>query len=364
MNELFIGIMSGTSMDGLDAVILVTGDNTEIIEHHSIQFPEQLHHDISELITSSQSSLTDIGSLDVALAKLYSELTMALLQKANLTAAQITAIGCHGQTVCHQPDGENRFSMQLGSASNIAENTGITTVTDFRNRDMAAGGQGAPLVPGFHQAIFSDPNQNRLIINIGGIANCTWLPTHGEVTGFDIGPGNTLMDSWIKKLLDEPYDRDGLWAATGRVSDDLLKSALTDNYFSKIPPKSTGREYCNLNWLHNIAGEMIENLKPEDIQATLLQVTAHTIANTINKYQPDKTYLCGGGVHNSHLLKSIIQLSHGEISDTNELGIDPDHVEAAAFAWLACRCINNETGTISTVTGATHPVISGAIYSV
>ncbi|MCP3675544.1 MAG: anhydro-N-acetylmuramic acid kinase [Gammaproteobacteria bacterium] len=364
MNELYIGIMSGTSMDAIDAVILDMNETPKVTHHVTIPFPKQLHADISQLINKAQTSLFNLGSLDVALANLYTVAINELLIKANISASDIRAIGCHGQTVFHQPEGTYRFSMQLGSGSYIAEKTAITTVTDFRNRDIAAGGQGAPLVPAFHQALLSDNNEDRLIINIGGISNCTWLPKNGEVSGFDIGPGNTLMDCWIKKCRNKPYDKDGQWAATGTFSEPLLNKLLKDEYFQKSAPKSSGREYFNLDWLELNEKTLFSKFKTEDIQATLLQLTACSIVDIINQYQSPYTYFCGGGVHNIQLIKQIDQLTDSTIVDINILGINPDQVEAAAFAWLAERCINNQTGTITSVTGAKHPVISGAVYFV
>ena len=364
MNNLYIGIMSGTSMDAVDAVILDISLPMRVVEHISIPFPKQLHNDITKIISYPETSLSNLGYLDIALAELYASAVRKLLLKANILATQITAIGCHGQTIYHQPEGDYRFSTQLGSGSYLAEKTAITTVTDFRNRDMAAGGQGAPLVPAFHQALFSDNNQERLIINIGGIANCTWLPICGEVSGFDIGPGNTLMDNWIQNCCAKPYDKDGQWAAKGKVSEVVLKQLLDDKYFKKNAPKSSGREYFNLNWLQIMAGAQINQLKKEDVQATLLQLTATSIADTINQFQSPYTYICGGGVHNQQLMRQIEVLSNSSISDINELGINPDHVEAAAFAWLAKRCINHETGNLTSVTGAQYPVVCGAIYPV
>jgi len=351
-------------MDAVDTVLLSMGDDTKVIAHSTVPFPKQLHKDISNLITNPQVSLAKLGYLDVALANLYSNAVIALLDSAQIKPSQVKAIGCHGQTVFHQPEGEYRFSTQLGSGSYLAEKTSITTVTDFRNRDIAAGGQGAPLVPAFHKEIFGDSNQDRLIINIGGIANCSWLPAQGEVSGFDIGPGNTLMDNWISTCNNKSYDKDGKWAATGTVSKDLLSILLADDYFHKPPPKSSGREYFHLDWLNHKAGNLISSLKQEDIQATLLQLTAFSIAEIINHYHSPYTYFCGGGVHNLHLMEQIRQLTNGTVANINELGIQPDQVEAAAFAWLAKRCINLETGTLTSVTGAKYPVISGAIYSV
>jgi len=360
--DLYIGIMSGTSMDAVDAVLLNVEATPEIVAHVSLPFPKQLHQDISELINTANISLADLGYLDVALAELYSQAVKQLLLKAHLQAAQIKAIGCHGQTVFHQPEGKYRFSTQLGSGAYLTELTTITTVCDFRNRDIAAGGQGAPLVPVFHQALFAHPNKDRLVINVGGIANCTWLPVNGEVSGFDIGPGNTLMDNWILKCKNQSYDQDGKWAATGNISQPLLKLLLEDNFFHKTPPKSSGREYFNLSWLLKQSQELHHSLKQEDVQATLLQLTAQTIADTINQYQAPETYFCGGGSYNTQLINRINSLCDSEIFDVGELGINPDQVEAAAFAWLAYLCMNGKTGNLPAVTGAKKSVISGTIY--
>jgi len=363
MNKLYIGIMSGTSMDAIDAVVIDFDNNSKIIGEATIIFPKKIHQEITTLISQPQTSLAHLGYLNIALTELYIQVVKKLLLKTNLKASQISAIGCHGQTVLHQPDGNYRFSTQLGSGSYLAEKTNITTVTDFRNRDMAAGGQGAPLVPAFHSKLFKDSTKNRLIINIGGIANCTWLPSNGDIIGFDIGPGNTLMDCWIKKCCDKSYDKDGNWSATGNISSSLLDILLADPYFQKTQPKSTGREYFNLNWLKNSAGELMSSINKEDIQATLLEFTACTIASTINQFNTQETYFCGGGFHNIKLISRINDLTATSNSSTDVLGLDPDLVEAAAFAWLAKRCLEKKDGTLASVTGADHSSIAGAIYT-
>ena len=360
MNNLFIGIMSGTSMDGVDAVIFDAENNT-VLNNASTAFPKELHQSLTALIEQPQTSLSNLGYIDIALAELYASAVKQLLKASKLLPSQIKAIGCHGQTVYHQPDGQYKFSMQLGSGSYLAEKTAITTVTDFRNRDMAAGGQGAPLVPAFHQAVFSDNNKSRLIINIGGISNCSWLPLDGDTTGFDIGPGNTLLDCWIKRHHNKSYDHDGQWAASGVISEPLVAEMLDDEYFKKLSPKSTGREYFNLNWLEQ---SLINhpNLASADVQASLLALTALSITDVINRIAPNEVFICGGGVNNKQLMKSITVLSATPLSDIKQLGIAPELVEASAFAWLAKQCVNHQTGTLPRVTGARHPVISGAIY--
>ena len=362
MTNLFIGIMSGTSMDGIDVVIF-DASNHSVVNSINLPFPDQLHQDLTAIIEQPQTTLSNLGYLDIELAELYASAVNQLLQSSDLKASDITAIGCHGQTIFHQPDGQHRFSLQLGSGSYLAEKTSITTITDFRNRDMAAGGQGAPLVPAFHQAAFSDENKSRLIINIGGISNCSWLPIEGNTTGFDIGPGNTLMDCWINRHRNKSYDQDGQWAKSGITSETLLTAMLQDDYFHKLPPKSTGREHFNLAWLDKMLLKH-PSLSHEDVQASLLDLTAKTISDCINRFNPDELFICGGGVHNQQLMNNISELSNVALSDIKSLGIAPDLVEASAFAWLAKQCINHQSGTLPRVTGATHSVISGAIYLV
>jgi anhydro-N-acetylmuramic acid kinase len=363
MSDLYIGIMSGTSMDGIDAVIIDLNNHTKIIEQATVPFTEKVHQEITALISNPNTSLAHLGYLNIAISELYVEVVQKVLAKAKLNANQISAIGCHGQTIFHQPDGEHRFSTQLGSGSYLAEKTQITTVTDFRNRDMAAGGQGAPLVPAFHSELFKDISKDRLIINIGGIANCTWIPSNGEIIGFDIGPGNTLMDCWIKRCCDKAYDRNGDWSATGTVSNSLLEVLLSDPYFRKNYPKSTGREYFNLDWMKYRAEQLKNEIEIEDVQATLAELTAYTIAKTIIQFKPEQTFFCGGGFHNIRLISRINDLTSATNCSTEELGLAPDLVEAAAFGWLAKRCLEKKNGTLASVTGAKYSSIAGAIYT-
>ena len=267
----------------------------------------------------------------------------------------------------HQPDSRHPYSLQIGNPSVIAELSGITTVADFRDRDIAAGGQGAPLVPAFHKAVFSDPDKQRVIVNIGGIANITLLPrtkSKNTVSGYDTGPGNCLLDSWSLSCRGLRFDENGSWAASGKVDRTLLDALLSDSYFSKSPPKSTGTEYFNLEWLENIY-PLVAELNAEDVQATLAELTAHSIALTIIRegYDSNEVYLCGGGIHNSDLTRRIQgHLSAATIFSTEKLGLDPDFVEATAFAWLAWRTIEKKAGNLPAVTGARHPVILGGIF--
>ncbi len=284
----------------------------------------------------------------------------ALLAKAKISSSAIAAIGCHGQTIRHRP--ELGVSIQIGNAPLLAELTGITVIADFRSRDIAAGGQGAPLVPAFHAATFRSSDINRVIVNIGGISNLTWLPATGGITGFDCGPGNLLLDAWAQIHLGTPFDRDGAWSATGKILPGLLLAMLAHPFFSAPPPKSTGRDMFHLEWLKSI---IPAQFTPEDIQATLLALSANTIADAIHQYCPeaDEIYLCGGGAHNTALRNRLSALLPKiTISLTDSLGIDADWVEAAAFAWLAYQAQHGLPGNLPAVTGAKGARILGAIY--
>ncbi len=363
----YIGLMSGTSMDGIDTVLVDFSKRTpKLICSHSHAFPDTLQTQLSTIISPSWSgSLSQFGTLHQQLGKLFAGAVNALLQKTTISANQIQAIGSHGQTVWHQPQGEHPFSLQLGDANQISELTGITTVADFRSRDIAAGGQGAPLVPAFHKALFTKEKTNRILLNIGGIANITLLPGNGEVSGFDTGPGNGLMDAWIKKHKQQSFDKDGAWASTGTINDKLLESLLTDSYFSLPAPKSTGKEYFNLEWL---AKYTAIPARPQDIQATLTELSAKSIADAIKKAidkQQDwhQLYVCGGGVHNPFLMARLkTHLADFEIKSTEKLGVSPDWMEAIAFAWLAKQTLEGKPGNLPSVTGAKGARILGAIY--
>lgn len=365
MDELYIGLMSGTSLNGVDAVVLAFEDTTPRLLHsYSEDFPASLYADLQQLITTQQTSLSTLAAIDHELAVVYSLAVKKLLHKANLTPAQIQAIGCHGQTIYHQPDGEQRNSLQLGDASFIAEATGIRVVADFRRRDMAAGGQGAPMVPAFHAACFRDSTQHRVILNIGGIANITVLPVlgSGTVTGFDTGPGNTLIDQWAGRHRNQAYDRDGEWAATGSVIDGLLQSLLDDSYFARTPPKSTGREYFNLAWLDT---HLSAAYAAEDVQASLLELTCQSIARDIARHAgaTSEVFVCGGGAHNPVLMKRLAKvLDPIRVDTTAALGLEVDWVEAAAFAWLARQSVHQQPGNLPSVTGAAHEVVLGGIF--
>lgn len=362
--ELYIGLMSGTSLDGIDAGLVDFSDGKiRLVAFHYQPFSAELRRRIHLISQPDQAVLLkDYGSLDALLGQLFAEAIQILLNKAKIPASAIKAIGSHGQTVYHAPEPECGFSLQIGDPNRIAEITGITTIADFRRRDIAVGGQGAPLVPAFHQAVFADNTQAGTVLNIGGIANITVLEGN-NVLGFDTGPGNTLMDLWCGQHLNQAYDHGGKWAASGRVEAGLLEALKDDDYFRIAPPKSTGKEYFSPAWLKQKLRPFSE-LKAEDIQATLCQLSADSIADAIRQYAPRTTEIivCGGGAHNRQLMTLLQQNLSMPVVSTTEHGIDPDHVEAIAFAWLARQTFNNLPGNLCSVTGAAAPVILGGIY--
>ncbi|NVJ64962.1 MAG: anhydro-N-acetylmuramic acid kinase [Gammaproteobacteria bacterium] len=364
----FIGLMSGTSVDGIDAVVCaidsdIKNNKVRLVESLCFPIPLKLQSSIHQIANKHYQAdpIEMMGHLDVEIGQLLSNAVDALLDKAKLSAEQITAIGSHGQTIRHIPEHHQAFTLQIGDPNIIAANTGIDTVADFRRRDMAFGGQGAPLVPAFHQMVFADSDTNRVIANLGGIANISVLADSSEVIGYDTGPANTLMDQWIKKHLDKDFDLNGDWAKSGQLDNNLLEAMLADPYFSQQAPKSTGREYFNLEWLAQFKPEAYP---PEDVQRTLLELTAQTLADAIDGHlDQGEIYLCGGGAHNDYLVERIKTLiPKFTIDSTYALGIDPDWVEASAFAWLAYRTINRLPGNLESVTGASEATILGAIY--
>jgi anhydro-N-acetylmuramic acid kinase len=364
--HLYIGLMSGTSLDGIDAVLVSwdTGNRFELLATHHHAIPADHHQAIQALLLPGNNELDREGDVDMRLGRLFADAVSALLKLSGKSAREIRAIGSHGHTVRHRPQATTPFTRQLGNPSVIAELTGITTVADFRSRDMAAGGQGAPLVPGFHAAVFQQPGCDRAIVNIGGIANVTWLPgDNTAITGFDTGPGNTLMDQWVQRHQGSHYDQDGAWAAGGTVSLPLLERMLTDPYFFRTPPKSTGREMFNLEW---IASKLTDQLSAQDVQSTLAELTAVTIADALFRLVPQpphEVYLCGGGAHNRDLVRRLQhRLGAITLANSDVLGLHPDWVEASAFAWLAHQTLSGHPGNVPSVTGARHAVVLGGIY--
>ena len=365
--DLYIGLMSGTSLDGIDAALVhFENEQPAVIETICLPLPSNLKDEIKSLISPSDNEINRLMSLDVQLGQVFSDAVKQLLRKAKVKEETVIAIGSHGQTIRHLPTSANPSTLQITDPNIIAEATGITTVADFRRRDIAAGGQGAPLVPAFHEQIFRDQNKNRVILNLGGIANITVLPTDNNipVTGFDTGPANTLMNHWVQQQQNKNYDEDGKWASSGTVNEDFLKELLNDDYFNLLPPKSTGTEYFNPAWLTRKLSEF-PFLSAEDVQASLTALTATTVKDAIklSKFEIDELIICGGGVHNKFLLQLLKQcLPSVEINSSEKYGIDPDFVEATAFAWLAKQTIEQKTGNLPEVTGASRKVILGGIY--
>lgn len=361
-SEYFIGLMSGTSLDGVDAVLTeFNGQRCHVTHTHFLAYSPALRAELLALHVSGENELERTAILGNQLARLYATAVNQLLAIANIDKAKIVAIGCHGQTIRHRP--ELGYTLQIGNPALLVELTGISVVADFRSRDIAAGGQGAPLVPAFHHALFADGQIHRVILNIGGIANLTNLPINGNVSGFDSGPGNMLMDAWAEQHLGKAYDESGNWASSGRIIDGLLNALLTHPFFKQIPPKSTGRDMFNLPWL---AHYLQADYAAADVQRTLLELTAQTIVMSVKQYcgAVSEIYLCGGGAHNQLLVQRLQQLLHPvKIGMSDALGINADWVEAAAFAWLARQAMHRSPGNLPAVTGAKGERILGAIYA-
>jgi anhydro-N-acetylmuramic acid kinase len=362
--SFYLGMISGTSMDAIDAA-LVDFDSTplRIIATSATDFEPSLKRRVTHILDSAQGvALDDIGQIDVELAQAFAHAALTLLSDAGISAAAVTAIGSHGQTLRHRTDLPTPFTWQIGDPNTLTEMTGITVVADFRRRDVAAGGQGAPLLPVFHDQVFRSDSEDRVIANLGGIANITILRHDSTVTGFDTGPANRLLDAWIALHQGKDYDVDGAWARTGRCDDTLLRQLLDEPYFGLTPPKSTGRELFNLPWLNNKLG--LHSRRPEDVQATLQQFTEVSLARDVRKHAPGAAlYACGGGAHNAALLEAIArQLAPDRVATTTALGLDPDFVEAIAFAWFARRTLAGLTSSAGSVTGAKGARILGGIY--
>lgn len=359
--EVYIGLMSGTSLDGVDAALVDLRARPRLLGTQYLPYTEALKATLLALHDPSRDELHRASLAGIQLAKFYARSVDRLLRRCRVAARSVRAVGCHGQTVRHQPAAG--YTVQLGNPAWLAELTGMTVVADFRSRDIAAGGQGAPLVPAFHAAVFADPRAHRVIVNLGGIANLTDLPRHGAVTGFDTGPANVLLDAWVRAKLGRSFDRAGALASRGRVLEPLLKALLADAYFQRTPPKSTGRDRFNLEWLGRFR---VTRYKAKDVQATLAELSARSIGKAILKFcrGAEEVYLCGGGARNLDLVARIARSLPGiPVASTLRLGIHPDWVEAMAFAWLAQRRLKSETGSLSEVTGAKKPRILGAIYS-
>lgn len=368
LSSLYIGLMSGTSMDGVDCVLLeCRGDNIALLATHETAIPPPLRARIAAISQPGDAEIEALGRLDRELGALFAEASLALLQEAGFAHTDIRAIGSHGQTIRHRPPSAGNttpFTLQIGDPNTIAELTGITTVADFRRRDIAAGGEGAPLAPAFHAAAFAAADRNRAIVNIGGIANISLLAGTTLRGGFDTGPGNTLLDHWINRHQGAHYDRQGQWSAEGQVQPALLTALESHPYLKCSGPRSTGKEAFNLDWLDQCLRQMPAQ-DPRDVQATLAEFTAKCIARGLQQWEltVDEVYICGGGARNTDLMRRLYRhLAPATLDTTSVLGIDPEWVEAAAFAWLAWRSMEGLTGNAPQVTGAAGARILGGIY--
>lgn len=373
---LYVGVMTGTSIDGLDVALLDVGEAggdgsptaLRIAAFDIRPIPIDLVRSLRALAASQADDVEHLGRADAALGDCIGDAVVSSLDAWGVGRNAVRAIGSHGQTIRHRPNAETAFTMQIGDPSRIAERTGIATVADFRRRDVAAGGQGAPLAPLFHAALFRHPERSRVVLNIGGIANATFLPPgpsseSASAAGFDTGPGNALMDAWAQHCLQRPFDRGGAWAASGRVRDDLLAALMADPFLGRPPPKSTGKETYHLPYIEAACRGL--DAAAADVQATLAEFTACSIAQAVAAHGPEcgEVAVCGGGRRNRHLMGRLAaRMAHLRICSTDALGIDGDGLEAAAFAWFAHRTLAGRPSNVPEATGAAGERILGAIY--
>jgi anhydro-N-acetylmuramic acid kinase len=365
----YIGLMSGNSLDAIDAVLIdFTEKPCRLIAAHSDPFDHALKDQILRLSEDNTRVIHQFGAVHTQLGHAFAKTALKLLKKSTTSPNQVHGIGCAGQTIHHQPNYHHPFTLQAGDGNIIVSQTGITTVTDFRGKDIALGGQGAPFAPVFHDILFRSRHENRAVVNIGGISNISILPANinQPASGFDIGPGNILLNCWICKHKQQLMDKNGAWAASGKKDDALLTYLLKDDFFSKVPPKSSGREYFNLTWLDHCLSSCRRTLAPEDVQNTLAHLTAQIIANAVHdcKYPIKTVILCGGGTRNQYLLNLITSmLPSTNICLTNDFGIDVQWIEAALFAWLAKERLAHRAINLCTITGSQKPAVLGAVYS-
>jgi anhydro-N-acetylmuramic acid kinase len=357
---IYIGLMSGTSLDGVDAVLAdLSGARPVLLANAHVAFDPPLQRELLALNSRGADEIERAARAGNELAQRYADAVSAVLEKSKTPASAVRAIGCHGQTVRHRP--ERGYTTQIGNAARLAEMTRIRVVADFRSRDVAAGGQGAPLAPAFHAAVFARAGEDRVVLNLGGIANLSFLPRQGDVTGFDSGPGNCLLDLWAARHLGRAHDEGGAWAATGAVVPALLERMLREPYFASPPPKSTGRDLFNADWLQRTlqGGE-----DAQAVQATLLELTARSVADAVSRHcrGAQRIIVCGGGAKNTALMRRLAALGAAG-SKRATRGIDPQLVEATAFAWLAQRALEGLPGNLPSVTGADGPRVLGAVYS-
>lgn len=362
MGSLFVGVMSGTSLDGADAALVdFSGASPRTLAFATVPFPDALRARVLELSAPGRDSLELTGTVTLELAELYARAVEGVLVAAGVDRNAVSAIGCHGQTVRHRPD--LGFTIQLNDPARLAELAGIDVVADFRRRDMAAGGQGAPLVPAFHEAVFRHPSRSRAVVNIGGISNVTWLPAGGKTLGFDCGPGNVLLDGWAREHIGTRFDEDGKWASAGRTDPALLQRLLDEPFLRSTPPKSTGRELFRAEWLQE---RLPSTYSAADVQSALTDLTAHSIVQAIDRFCPatQEIFLAGGGARNGVLVSRIAALAKGRpVATTDALGVPTAHVESMAFAWLAMKCVKREPIDLTAVTGARAPRVLGAVYA-
>lgn len=366
ISDLYLGLMSGTSLDGVDAALVrvAPGAAPQLVAALQTDYPETLRRAVLEVCRQQAADFATLGRIDIELARCYAQAVQRLLAQAGVTASQVRAIGAHGQTVHHAPDGDTPFTLQLGDPNTLAVATGITVVADFRRRDMALGGQGAPLAPGFHELVFRHPTRCRVVLNCGGIANISVLVPGQPCIGYDTGPANILLDAWAQQNLGQPYDDDGAWALQGELHAPLLLQMLADPYFDRAPPKSTGREHFNQAWLQQRLAAATGPLPAADVQRTLLELTALSITQAIARHATQgELLMAGGGAHNGALRARLQALNPGwQVATTAALGIAPEHVEAVAFAVFAQRTMDGLPANLPAVTGASRPCLLGGIY--
>ena len=362
---LYLGLISGTSADGIDAALCSFDPSPHLHAALTHPYPHDLRSRILELAQGDgATTLDEIGALDARIGACFADSALALLERAKIDPQEVRAIGSHGQTLRHRPYANPRFTLQLGDPNLIAESLGITTVADFRRADFAADGQGAPLLPVFHAALFARASETTGVLNLGGIANLTVLHADGSVLGFDVGPANSLLDAWCALHTGETFDRDGTFGSYGQVDHAVLQRLLEDDYFRATPPKSTGREHFHLDWLRARLGG--NEPRPEDVQATLVELTARSVADAVDAHASAarEILVCGGGVHNPLLMHALRSaLAPRCARSTAEFGVDPDYVEAMAFAWLARERLEGRPGNLPGVTGAKGPRVLGGVYA-
>ncbi|WDS38176.1 anhydro-N-acetylmuramic acid kinase [Pseudoxanthomonas sp.] len=364
LGDLYLGMISGTSADGIDVALVRFDPEPQLLMGRTYRWDDALRTRLIELGQGGEAtSLDELGELDVQVAQAFAHAAGRLITQSGLDRAQVRAIGSHGQTVRHRPDGTFPFTWQMGDGNVIAERTGIPTVADFRRRDVAAGGHGAPLMPAFHAAMVHSPTEDRAVLNLGGIGNLTLLPANGPVRGFDTGPANALLDAWCERHTGMAFDAGGAFAASGKVDAALLERLLDEAWFALPPPKSTGREQFHLAWVEAKLGDAA--LAPADVQATLLELSAITVADALRATQPDtkRVMVCGGGVHNPVLMQRLAaHLAGMTVESSQAHGMHPDYVEAMGFAWLARETLAGRPGNLPSVSGAKGLRVLGALY--